>query len=107
MSRIQKHLFVCANDRPTGGMPSCAARGATEVLAALQRQVGADPSLWGQVAVTPTGCLGLCYEGPVVVVYPDAVWYQGVTAGDAPALVEEHVRGGRPLARLRYEPPED
>lgn len=103
MSRIVRHLFVCQNERPVGGKPSCAARGSTAVLESLQRAVGADPELWGKVAVTPCGCLGPCFEGPMVVVYPEAVWYGGVTAADATEIVTEHLAQGRPVERLRYE----
>jgi (2Fe-2S) ferredoxin len=101
MTQPKLHLFVCQNDRPQGGRPSCAARGGAEVLAALQRAVGGDPALWGTVAITPCGCLGPCFEGPALVVYPDAVWYANVTAADVPELVDRHLRGGTPVDRLR------
>ena len=80
MPKIERHFFVCTNARPIGGKPSCGARGAAEVLTALQEGLGKHPELWGKVAVTPSGCLGPCFEGPTVVVYPEAVWYVGVTA---------------------------
>jgi (2Fe-2S) ferredoxin len=101
MTQPALHLFVCQNDRPVGGRPSCAARGSAAVLGALQRAIGEDPELWGRVAITPCGCLGPCFEGPALVVYPDAVWYVGVTPGDVAEIVEAHVRGGRPVERLR------
>lgn len=107
MSRIQRHLFVCSNARPVGGKPSCGARGSAEVLAALQDAVGSDESLWGKVAVTPCGCLGPCFEGPMLVVYPDAVWYRAVTAADVAEIVDGHLRQGVVVERLRYEWPED
>jgi (2Fe-2S) ferredoxin len=107
MTQPTLHLFVCHNDRPQGGRPSCGARGSAEVLAALQRAIGAAPDLWGRVAVTPCGCLGPCFEGPALVVYPDAVWYGGVTAADVTEIVETHVRGGRPVERLRLPITED
>lgn len=101
MTQPRLHLFVCQNDRPVGGRPSCGARGATDVLAAFQRELGRDPALWGAVAVTPCACLGPCFEGPTVVVYPDAVWYGGVTPADVAEIVEKHVIGGQPVERLR------
>jgi len=103
MTQPKLHLFVCQNDRPSEGRPSCAARGSVEVLAALQRAVGRDPELWGQVAITPCGCLGPCFEGPAVVVYPEGIWYGGVTEGDVAEIVERHVKGGAPVERLRLE----
>jgi (2Fe-2S) ferredoxin len=100
MPKVERHVFVCTNARPAGGKPSCGARGAAEVLTALQEGVGRRPELWGRVAVTPSGCLGPCFEGPTVVVYPEAVWYVGVTPADVPEIVESHLAGGVPVQRL-------
>ena len=96
----EKHLFVCANERPIGGKPSCGARGAGDVFAALQQAVGARPELWGRVAVTSSACLGPCFEGPNVVVYPDGVWYRGVQARDSAEIVREHLIEDRLVTRL-------
>ena len=100
MPKIERHFFVCDNARPSGGKPSCGARGAGEVLSALQEGLGRHPELWGQIAITPSGCLGPCFEGPTIVVYPEAVWYVGVTAADVPEIVEKHMRNGIPVERL-------
>jgi (2Fe-2S) ferredoxin len=100
MPKIEHHFFVCDNARPSGGKPSCGARGAGEVLSALQEGLGRHPELWGRIAITPSGCLGPCFEGPTIVVYPEAVWYVGVTAADVPEIVEQHMRNGLPVGRL-------
>ncbi len=99
-----RHVFVCVNERPVGGKPSCGARpgGGTALFTALQREIGQRPALWGAVAVTSCGCLGPCFEGPNLVIYPDGVWYAGVTADDAAEITREHLEGGRPVERLRY-----
>lgn len=77
------------------------------MAAALRHEVASRPQLWGQVAVTACDCLGPCFDGPNVVIYPEGVWYAGVTAGDAAVIAEEHLAGGRVVARLRYEWPTD
>ena len=46
------------------------------------------------------GCLDQCEKGPTVVVYPDAIWYGGVTESDVAEIVEAHIIGGRPVTRL-------
>jgi (2Fe-2S) ferredoxin len=101
MGKIERHFFVCENQRPAQGRPSCGARGGGRVLAALQEGIGARPALWGRVAVTPTGCLGPCFEGPTIVVYPEGVWYVGVREEDAEEIIESHMIGGQPVERLR------
>lgn len=59
-----------------------------------------------EINVVETGCMGPCELGPVVVVYPDGVFYIKVKASDAKELVEEHFLKGRPLKRLLWETPE-
>ena len=99
MGRARRHVFVCTQSRPPGGRPACGARGGVELLAALRELVAGRPDSW-DVAVTGCECLGPCFEGPNAVVYPEAIWYSGVRPEDAAAIVEEHLAGGRPVARL-------
>ncbi len=94
------HVFVCTNKRPPGHPKgSCADRGCAEVAAALAMAVEMDDELLETVKVNTTNCLGPCRAGPTVVVYPAGVWYGGLSVADVPELVQEHLRGGRPLAR--------
>ncbi len=46
------------------------------------------------------GCLDECEHGVVVVVYPEQVWYRGVTVGDVEEIVERHILGGEYVERL-------
>jgi (2Fe-2S) ferredoxin len=57
--------------------------------------------LAGKVRINKSGCLDQCEHGPMVVVYPEAVWYGNVQPEDAAEIVEEHLVGGRPVKRLR------
>jgi (2Fe-2S) ferredoxin len=57
--------------------------------------------LIGTVNVTETSCLGPCPLGPVMVVYPDAVWYSRVKEDDVTEIVEQHLVGGKPVERLK------
>ena len=82
--RYRRHVFVCTNARPVGGKPSCGARGGVELAAALQRAVASDPALVGEIAVTPCGCLGPCFDGPNAVVYPEGAWLAGAAVEDVP-----------------------
>jgi (2Fe-2S) ferredoxin len=55
----------------------------------------------GKVRVNNAGCLDRCEEGPVVVVYPDAVWYTYVDEKDIDEIIDEHLVGGRVVERLK------
>lgn len=103
MPKAERHFFVCSNERPAQGKPSCGARGSADVITALQQGVGANPELWGKVVVTPSGCLGPCFQGPTIVVYPEAIWYVGVTPADVPEIVDSHMKNGVPVARLVHD----
>ena len=92
---------------PPARKPSCGARGSTEIRHRAAGRAGASSRAVGRVAVTSTGCLGPCFEGPTIVVYPEAVWYVGVTAADVPEIVEQHMSGGRPVERLRRKDDDD
>src|SRR3990170_2644279 len=92
LDTIRTHVLVC-----TGG--GCIASGALEVVSALREGVK-NRGLDEEVSVIETGCLGPCSVGPVVVVYPEGVFYENVKAADAGAICEEHLLKGRPVERL-------
>ena len=46
-------------------------------------------------------CLDRCDEGPVLVVYPEAVWYTYVDREDIDEILSEHIENGRIVERLR------
>ncbi|MFA6378081.1 MAG: NAD(P)H-dependent oxidoreductase subunit E, partial [Acholeplasmataceae bacterium] len=60
-----------------------------------------------EVKLVMTGCFGLCEKGPVVVVYPDEVFYSHVKVEDVSDIVKEHVVKGRPVERLMVKDPID
>jgi (2Fe-2S) ferredoxin len=98
---VRRHLFVCTNDRASG-KPACGLRGASELFANVSRLLVERDAT--DVLVTPCGCLGPCFDGPNAVVYPDAVWYGGLTPDDAPHLVD-HLILGTIYAAKRTDPP--
>jgi (2Fe-2S) ferredoxin len=101
LAPFERHLFVCHNVRPEGApRPSCTNDGKSELLPQLQ-QFAKAAGLAGRIRVNKAGCLDQCEHGPVVVVYPEAVWYGKVTPEDAEEIVTEHLVGGRPVERLR------
>ncbi|MBF0493764.1 MAG: NADH-quinone oxidoreductase subunit NuoF [Candidatus Omnitrophica bacterium] len=53
-----------------------------------------------RVRLTLSGCLGMCDKGPILIVNPGYVIYGGVTEHDIPAIVEQHLINGEPIARL-------
>ena len=101
MTLLLRHVFVCENRRPDDDPRGCcAAKGGKEVREALKK-AAKEAGLKGRVRVNTAGCLDQCAHGVTVVVYPEAVWYGGVTLDDVDAIVNDHLVGGRPVERLR------
>lgn len=59
-----------------------------------------ERGLGSTVFLTNTGCFGICEKGPLVVVYPDNVWYGSVTPEDVCEILDQHIEGGAVVERL-------
>lgn len=101
MAPFERHVFVCGNQRPDGHPRGCCDPLGGEALHKAMKSALADRGLQRRVRANRAGCLDQCEHGPTVVVYPDAVWYGGVTAGDVAEIVDRHLVAGVPVARLR------
>ncbi len=98
MEPFRFHLFVCTQQKPEG-VPSCPASGSFAVLEALDREIQVR-GLNSGVQLTTCGCMGLCDEGPVMIVYPAGIWYRRVKASDVSEIVASHLSNGKPVDRL-------
>ena len=93
------HALIC-------GGTGCTSSGSAEIQEALHREIAAK-GLEDEIKVVQTGCFGLCALGPIMIVYPEGVFYSKVTAEDIPEIVEEHFLKGRPVERLIYKEEEN
>ncbi len=99
MPMPDKFVFVCINQRPAEHpRPSCLDNGSGDVFNALREEQGRR--VLTNVKIVAGGCLEACMVGPVVAVFPDNVWYGGVTKADVPAIMT-HLEGGEPVELLR------
>jgi len=87
----QKIVFVCVNKRQPGEV-CCARRDSEAIAETLKARVKAL-GLSRLVRVSKSGCQDLCAKGPNVMVFPDYVWYHGVTSADVERIVQDVVRG--------------
>ncbi|MGD8908329.1 MAG: NAD(P)H-dependent oxidoreductase subunit E [Chromatiales bacterium] len=101
MSYYKYHLFFCINERDDE-RPCCARHGAKQMRDYLKKRVKeVDLAGPGGIRVNTAGCLDRCSLGPVVVVYPDDVWYTYVDKEDMDEILEKHLLGGEVVERLR------
>jgi (2Fe-2S) ferredoxin len=98
MGQYKHHVFVCTS----GG--TCPSQGGLAVHAAL-KQGAADAGLKGTVRINHAGCMSQCGHGPIVVVYPDDIWYAAVDVHGAERILREHLIGGRAVESYRYKAP--
>lgn len=103
MSYFQHHVFFCCNQRSPGDT-CCNDHKAAEMQAYAKDRIRAlGLKGRGKIRINKAGCLDRCDEGPVLVVYPDAVWYTYIDKEDIDEIIESHLVKGQIVERLRLE----
>jgi len=100
MEPFRHHILVCTQEKPEG-VTSCPANHSWQILRCLEREIAAQ-GLDDDVLLSTCGCLGLCDEGPILIVYPEGVWYRKVHESDVAEIVVAHLRNGKVVARLAW-----
>lgn len=100
---FERHVFFCVNKREDGSQ-ACEDCNASAVRAYAKEKVKALAKHGkGQIRINNAGCLDRCGEGPVLVVYPEGVWYSYVDEEDIDEIIEEHLLNGRVVERLQLD----
>jgi (2Fe-2S) ferredoxin len=101
MAKFEKHIFICTNQRPDGNPRGCCnPSGEAELHRVFKKKLRERGIPGDKVRANKAGCMEQCEVGPTVVVYPDAVWYGGVTPADVDEIIDSHIIGGKPVERL-------
>ena len=94
------HVFFCTNKREDGRQ-SCEDCNATAIRAYAKDKVkAAGLAVPGGVRINSAGCLNRCELGPVMVIYPEAVWYTYVDEEDIDEIIDTHLKEGEVVKRL-------
>lgn len=94
------HIFVCTSCRINGQQKGlCYSKDSVDIIQRFIEEID-DRDLSSEVMVTNTGCFGICDKGPIVVVYPEGIWYGNVTSEDVEKIVEQHIEGGLVVEEL-------
>lgn len=101
MSFYKYHVFFCLNERPEG--ETCCHRfGAAQMQAYAKDRIRALGMAGpGAIRINRAGCLGRCDEGPLLVIYPDNIWYRYIDQEDIDEIIDEHLVNGRVVERLK------
>jgi len=91
----RRHIFACHTQRPPQHpRGSCGAAGAQPLWDRLGKKVE-ELGLGADVGFTASGCLGFCSAGPLMVIYPEGVWYNPKSEADIDLIVDTHLRQDR------------
>lgn len=100
MSYYQRHVFFCTNLRDNG--KKCCGQGDAAALRDYAKSRLKKLGLHGKgmTRTSTTGCMGRCEEGPVLVIYPDNIWYKYETKQDIDEIIEQHIINSRVVPQL-------
>ena len=102
MSYYDKHVFFCTNQREDGE-DCCGNHGAQKARDYVKDKVKEldISSRQNNIRINTAGCMNRCDEGPVVVVYPEGIWYTFKDERDLDEIIEVHLKNGRIVERLK------
>jgi (2Fe-2S) ferredoxin len=100
MSYFKNHVFFCVNQRENGES-CCANFGAQRVRDYAKKRIKElGLSGEGETRINMAGCLDRCDSGPVLVIYPQGVWYTYLDEEDIDEIIEQHIQQGKIVERL-------
>lgn len=100
MNYYTKHIFICANQK-NAGKQCCANSGGELFFDYLKTKLReADLHGPGKFRVSKSGCLGRCTDGPVLVIYPEGIWYTYSSFADIDEIIATHLVVGERVQRL-------
>lgn len=94
------HMFVCTNRR--NNARSCGGSGSEQILSHAKRHLRSlQDTVNACIRVNASGCMGRCQHGPVVVVYPEGIWYRCTSRTDIEEIISRHMCNKEPVDHLR------
>jgi len=106
MPYYSKHVFFCTNDREDTG-PCCQRFNTREMRKYVKnkcKKLGIHEE--GKIRINSAGCMGRCNEGPIIVIYPEGIWYTFVDEDDLNEIIEQHFLKGQIVKRLQLQNPD-
>ena len=102
MAYFERHVFVCTNARNDDSRKSCGDHNVGKHAACVVKNECLKAHIHGEgkIRVSQSGCLGRCEDGPLLVIYPEARWYNYHSDEDLKQIVAEDLVAGRAVEHL-------
>ncbi|MBA0903228.1 MAG: (2Fe-2S) ferredoxin domain-containing protein [Candidatus Nitrotoga sp.] len=102
MSYFEKHVFFCTNQREEGAecCNNIDAQKMRDYVKDKVKSLGLSAK-GGRIRINSAGCMDRCEDGPVLVVYPEGVWYTYVDESDLDEIILSHLKNGCVVERLK------
>ncbi len=97
------HVFCCVNERPPKHRRGCCSAKRSRLLCDYMCRRTMALGL-RDIRINHAGCLNRCEMGPVMVIYPEGIWYTYATEQDVDEIVRSHIMGGKLVGRLLLKP---
>ena len=100
MPSYNKYVFICENMRdPSNPKGCCGLKGGSDLKKILKHKL-AEKGLIKTFRANSAGCLDVCEHGPVMVIYPEGIWYGNVKQSDLSEIIENTLLNDQPVKRL-------
>ena len=96
-----KHVFVCINQKDNG-KTCCGSERGLEIVNTFKEKLKTKGIL-DQIRINKSGCLDACAYGPSTVIYPEGIWYGGLTIEDIDLIIEDHLINNKPLSNISID----